>query len=213
MNDKEVKILLVDDHVIVRNGMKLLIESVFSIAQIYDVENGNIALDLIGKIKFDIVITDITMPGMSGIELCKKAMEKDSSIKFLMISMHLDEAYIKEAIESGAKGYLTKSMDSEMEIILAIETILKGNIFYGKKTSQILLNGMSFDVNSKLTAQEIKVVRFLSDGLAYREMAYKMNVSTRTVTTYRNNILQKLNMRNNADIIKYAIKHKLISLE
>lgn len=213
MSDKVLNILLVDDHTIVRKGMKLLIESEFTNAKIYDAINGRNALELINKINFDLVITDITMPDINGIELCRKAIDKIPTIKILVMSMHLDEMYIKEAIEAGAKGYLAKSMDNEMEILTGIETILQGNTFYGKKTSKILINAMFSDSEKKITPKEVEIIRFLSDGLVYKEIAHKMNISTRTVETYRKNILEKLNLNTTAGIIKYAIKHGLVILD
>ena len=212
-NNKELNMLLVDDHAIVRKGMELLIKSEFANTKIYEAENAKKALKLIKDVKFDIIITDITMPGMSGIDLCREAVSKTPDLKFLIISMHLDEMYIREAIASGAKGYLAKSMDNEVEILSGIRAILNGETFYGKKTSEILIKGIFSNNEKKLTPKETDVVRFLTDGLVYKEIAHKMNISARTVETYRKNVLEKLQLNTTADIIKYAIKNGLVVLD
>ncbi len=213
MKNNEPKLLLVDDHTVVRKGMKLLIHSKYKDMKIMEANNGEEGLALIENNDFDLVITDITMPKMGGLELCKTAMEKKPDIKILIISMHLDEMYIKEAVKMGAKGYLTKSMVDETEILTGIEAVLKGNTFYGKKTSQILIKGLFDNEDRKLTPKEIKVARFLSNGLVYKEIADKLNISTRTVETHRKNILDKLDLETTADIIKYSIKHGIVLLD
>ena len=212
-NKQELNILLIDDHPLVSKGMRTIIELHFTNAKILVVDNGTKGFELLKKKHFNIVITDLTMPGMGGVEFCKKAIERDPEVKILVVSMHLDEIYIKESIEAGARGYMAKSMENEKEIIEAISEILTGKIYYGKKISKILIRGIFSENQKKLTQKEIEIARLLSDGLVYKQIAGKMNISARTVETYRKNILDKLELDTTADIIKYAIKNGLVSLE
>ena len=201
-----------DDHTVLRKGMKLLITAKFENVVIYEAASGTKALNYCRDSSIDLVITDITMPEMNGIELTRKIAEKYPSVKIIVVSMHLDEIYIKESIEAGAKGYLSKSMEDENEIIQAIETVLDGNTFYGKKTSQSLIKGMFNKTETALTKKESEIARHLSNGLVYKEIANKMDISTRTVETYRKNILKKLKIDTTADIIKYAIKNGITQI-
>lgn len=213
MTNTIMHILLVDDHTVMRKGLSQLIESRFSKAVFYEAADGVEALEVLKKNKVDIVLTDITMPNMNGIELTKNISEKYPEVKVMVISMHLDEIYIKKAIEAGASGYLSKSMEDENEILDGIEKILAESVFYDKKTSQILIKGMFTETARKLSPKEIEIAQHLSDGLVYKEIAHKMSISPRTVETYRRNLLEKLHLKTTADIIKYAIKNGLVSLD
>lgn len=211
--DKKRNILLVDDHTVVRKGMKLLIQSKLDNVILIEAESGAIALDYCSKSKIDMVITDITMPEMNGIELARIISEKYPLIKVIVLSMHLDEMYVKDAIDAGAMGYLSKAMEDENEILQAVETVFAGNTFYGKKTSQSLIKGMFDSKDKSLTKKETEIAKHLSNGLVYKEIAANMNISSRTVETYRKNILEKLKLKTTADIIKYAIKHGIVALD
>ncbi len=213
MNNEAINILIVDDHTVMRKGLSRLILSRYCGAQLYEADDGNEALNLLENNKIDLVITDITMPNMDGIELTKNITNKYPNVKVMVVSMHLDDIYIKESIEAGAKGYLSKAMEDENEILDGIEKILNNTTFYDKKTSQILIQGMFKQQTQKLTPKEIKIARCLSDGLVYKEIASKMHISPRTVENYRKNILEKLDLKTTADIIKYAIKQGLVTLD
>ena len=213
MNNKMIRILLVDDHTVMRKGLGRLILSRYSDAQLYEAKDGVEALKLLEETKIDIVITDITMPNMDGITLTKNISKKYPHTKVIVVSMHLDEIYIKKAINAGAKSYISKSMEDENEILDGIENTLNETTFYDKKTSQVLIEGMFEEKKRKLTPKEIEISRYLSDGLVYKEIAHKMNISPRTVESYRKNILEKLDLKTTADIIKYAIKQGYATLD
>ena len=213
MNNRIISILLVDDHTLMRKGLGRLILSRYSNAHLFEAKDGVEALALLEGTEIDIVITDLTMPNMDGITLTKNISKKYPNTKVIVVSMHLDEIYIKKAIEAGAKSYVSKSMEDENEILDGIENTLNENTFYDKKTSQILIEGMFEQKTRKLTPREIEIARCLSDGLVYKEIANKMNISPRTVETYRKNILEKLELKTTADIIKFAIKQGFVVLD
>lgn len=212
MTNKAIKILLVDDHSVVRKGMKMLIESKMSEVIVYEANDGVEALQILGQSSIDVMLTDITMPNMNGLELIKQSSVKFPNVKKLVISMHLDEMYIKEAIEAGSNGYLSKEMEDENEIIDGIKAVLDGKSFHDKTTSQVLIKSMFSENKKKLTPKEVEIAKHLANGLVYKEIAHQMDISPRTVETYRKNILEKLEIETTADIIKYAIKNNIITI-
>lgn len=210
MKDNPLNILLVDDHSVMREGLKLLIKSWFKKAEIGETCNAHEAINLFQKHAFDIVITDYEMPEMNGLELTRTLIKQNPKTRVIVLSMHQDEVYVKECINAGAKAYLSKALDDSDDIIQAIERVLEGGVYYGKKTSEILLSEMFVSKGKKLSLKEIEIIKHIANGLVYKEIADKMNISPRTVETHRKNIMEKLGVDTNAHIIRYAIKNGII---
>ena len=205
-----IKILIVDDHALIRKAVQHTIKAAFNKYIVEVAENADVALKKFESTPYDLVITDIQMPKVNGLQLTKKLLEINRSTKIIVVSMHMDVAYIQEAMEVGAKGYISK-LDSEQEIVVAIKDVLEGKTYYGTKTSQQLVKDYFNSKDKRLTSKEIEVVKHIADGLVYKEIADMMDVSVRTVESHRKNILEKLEFTTNADIIKYAIKHNITS--
>ncbi|MDH5380367.1 MAG: response regulator transcription factor [Cyclobacteriaceae bacterium] len=210
MKDNPLNILLVDDHSVMREGLKLLIKSWFKKAEIGETCNAHEAINLFQKHAFDIVITDYEMPEMNGLELTRTLIKQNPKTRVIVLSMHQDEVYVKECINAGAKAYLSKALDDSDDIIQAIERVLEGGVYYGKKTSEILLSEMFVSKDKKLSLKEIEIIKHIANGLVYKEIADKMNISPRTVETHRKNIMEKLGVDTNAHIIRYAIKNGIV---
>jgi DNA-binding NarL/FixJ family response regulator len=214
-----IKIYLVEDHHIVRYGIKSLLELNTDYQMVGESDNAEELLTDINKIKPDLVITDITMEGMDGIELTKRIKkESKGSIKVLVLSMHADELYINNCFEAGANGYLLKDFKKQ-ELYSAIDHIMKGEKFISRSVSQILADNYitkEYSGNSTLnqkvaiTKREKEIIEYISQGLNNKEIAEKIFVSVSTVDAHRYNILKKLEVKNTAEMITKAIKDKMI---
>jgi DNA-binding NarL/FixJ family response regulator len=218
---EKVKIIMVDDHQIVRDGIKALISDESWIDIIGEASNHKELFALLEKAKPDLIMLDISMPEMSGIEIAKILTEQRPEIKLLMLSMYMSEEFITNAIEAGAKGYLTKTTSQE-EIINALKTITGGGEFYSDSVSNILLKSFIKKTQNKstdskeqpiiLTKRENEILKHFAEGLSNKEIADRLFISIRTVESHKNNIMQKLELKSTVELIKYAIKNKIIEL-
>lgn len=215
-----IKVILSDDHKLFRDGIKSLLKSERDIQVIAEVSDGNEVMKVIESITPDIVITDISMPGMNGIDLTKTISEKYPAIHVLIISMHLNESYILESVKSGARGYLPKDSNPQ-ELIKALRVIHGGGTYFNQEITSIAMSG--FAEKSKqhdkqkqllehLTEREIEIIRLVAEGMMNKEISDYLSISIRTVDNHKSNILRKLNLKTSIDIVKYAIKHDIISM-
>ena len=218
-----IKIMLVDDHQIVRDGIKSLLESLDNIQIIGEASNGNELLGYLETVKPDIIITDISMPDMSGIELTKiiNSNEKYKDVKVLILSMYTNEDFIFNAIKAGAKGYLPKNI-SRKELFDAINAIYKGEEYFSEQISNIILKSYIKKAKSGdnpeekkeavLSLRETEILKMFAEGMANQEIADKLFISIRTVESHKNHIVQKLELKSTMDLIKFAIKNKIVEL-
>ena len=208
----QITILLVDDHAIVRMGFKMLIEAEEGIKVIGEAESGEIAIKLFQVLKPDIIVMDITMPGIGGLEAIDRIMAKDKNTKILVLSAHEDSVHPKRALNAGAMGYLTKRSAAE-ELIKAIKSIHQGKRYLEPNIAQQMaitqLSGESNPVEI-LSDREFDVFIALAKGKSTNEIADTLCLSPRTVGTHLYNIKQKLNANNSAEIALIAIRCGLI---
>ena len=208
----QITILLVDDHAIVRMGFKMLIEAEEGIKVIGEAESGEIAIKLFQELKPDIIVMDITMPGIGGLEATDRIMAKDKNTKILVLSAHEDSVHPKRALNAGAMGYLTKRSAAE-ELIKAIKSIHQGKRYLEPNIAQQMaitqLSGESNPVEI-LSDREFDVFIALAKGKSTNEIADTLCLSPRTVGTHLYNIKQKLNANNSAEIALIAIRCGLI---
>ena len=212
----KVKIVLVDDHSVVKNGLKLLLGEMTNISIVGEASDGEEALEMINKQAPDVLITDIAMPKMSGIELTRLLRESHPDVKVIVLSMYDDEEYVIRAIEAGAMGYLPKYADED-EIVTAINSVINGDTYYSKRVAEIMAKTLLRkrhnpfgDENESLTDREIEVLKLIVEGLSNKLIADKLYVSVRTVDTHRSNIMKKVKTKNTAELVMYAVKNKLI---
>lgn len=217
---EKIKTVLADDHQLFRDGLNSLLLSENNIDIIAQFSSGKELLNTIDKLNIDIVISDISMPDITGLKLTKKLTEHYPHIKVLILSMHINEEFIIDAIESGAKGYLQKDTN-RIELIEAINKIYNGEDYFSKEVSQIALKGYikkskeDKDKNNPkniITERELEIIKLVAEGLMNKEISAKLEISTRTVDNHKANILQKLNLKSSIDIVKYAIKNEIIKL-
>ena len=208
----QIKILLVDDHAVVRMGFKMLIEAEDDITVIGEAESGEVAIKLFQELKPDIIVMDITMPGIGGIEAIDRIMAKDKNTKILVLSAHEDSVHPKRVLNAGARGYLTKRSAAE-ELIKAIKSIHQGKRYLEPSIAQQMaitqLSGESNPVEI-LSDREFEVFIALAKGKSTNDIADTLCLSPRTVGTHLYNIKQKLNANNSAEIALIAIRCGLI---
>ena len=217
---KQIKIILADDHQIVRDGIKALLEKEDYIKIIDEAADGKELLEKIKQHKPDIVLMDISMPEISGIEATKILSTQEPDIKVLILSMFLNEDFILDAIKAGAKGYLPKNT-TKVELIEAIHTINSGNDFFSQKVSSVIINSYVKKeknedgkkiITKNLTSREIEILKLFAEGYTNKEIADNLFISIRTVESHKSHIMKKFNVKNTVQLIKLALKNKIIEL-
>ena len=215
-----IKIILTEDHQILRDGVKALIASE-NIVITGEAASGAELWKLLETETPDIIFMDISLPDTSGIELTRRISEQYPTVKVLILSMYTDESFINQSIKSGAKGYLHKNTTRE-EMLSAIETVYSGNDYYSDNISKVILKSYiekaklntdeSLDPNEILSKREIEILRMFAEGYINKEIADKLFISIRTVESHKNHIMQKLSLKTQVELVKYAIKHNLINI-
>jgi DNA-binding NarL/FixJ family response regulator len=208
-----MKVLIADDHPIFRAGLKETLAKESDVDFVGEADNGQKALDLVRKQPWDVVILDITMPGKGGLEVLQELRHERPKLPVLVLSAHPEDQLALRLLKAGASGYLTK--DKAPEVLLsAIKKILRG----GKYVSESLAEKAVFQLASETTLsphetlsdREFQVMRMIASGKSIKEIGKELFLSVRTVSTYRARVLEKMNMKSNADLIRYALLNKLV---
>jgi DNA-binding NarL/FixJ family response regulator len=217
---EKIKVLLIDDHQIIRDGVKTMIIDEPDIDFIGCAENGINALEILKLQQVDVVISDISMPDMTGIELTTKILEMNSKIKVLILSMYTTDDYIYNAVKAGAKGILPKQETTKQMLMEAIRSIYAGEEYYAPSISKNLMNTYLSGVkkgtvseNTKkysLTQREKEILKLYVEGFSNQEVADKLNISIRTVETHKNNIMQKFEFKSTVEMVKFALKNNIV---
>jgi DNA-binding NarL/FixJ family response regulator len=203
-----IRVALVDDHALVRDGIKALLAVMAPLEVVGEAENGADAIELVGRCQPDLLLVDISLRDMNGLELTRVLRSQYPSLKVLVLSMYDNNEYVSESVRAGASGYVLKNSPSR-EIIAAIEAIASGGTFYSAEIAQRLIADKSAD--NELTPRESQVLYKMAQGLNNKEMARELDISVRTVETHRLSIRRKLNIDKPAALVKYAIDHGIIS--
>jgi DNA-binding NarL/FixJ family response regulator len=211
--DKAIRILIVDDHSIIRRGLKQILADEFKQAVFGEANDGNEALELVWKHPWDIVLLDISMPGKSGLDVLKQLAGARPNMAVLVLSMHPEDQYAVRVLKTGAAGYITKNNASE-EVVGAVHKVLAG----GKYVSSALAENLASSLNAPsgqlthevLSDREYQVLRQIAVGKTVKEIAFELSLSVKTISTYRTRIMQKMKLKTNADIIRYAVHEKLV---
>jgi DNA-binding NarL/FixJ family response regulator len=220
---KTIKVILVDDHQIIRDGLTNMLREAEDIDLLGCAGDYPSALKLITQSKPDVLITDLSLPGTSGIDLIGKIHAMDPDIRILVLSMYVTEDYIFNALKAGAMGYLPKQDTTKADLIRAIRTIDKGGQYFSDSIAQIISRLFTHAAQKStvpekvakamdLTAREKEILRLYADGNSNQEISEKLNISVRTVETHKNNIMQKYNFRSTVDMVKFAIRNNLSEL-
>ncbi len=214
------RIFLADDHVIFREGLRAQLDGVEGMEVVGEAGDGRQAVKLAEKIKPDVIVLDISMPLLNGIESTRQIIKAVPKARVIILSMHKDRQYITEALKAGALGYIAKE-ESFDRLVAAIKTVLKGKIYLCPDTENIVLNDFvrqlrsenSTTSSSPLTDREREVLQLIAEGKTGKDIAGILFVSSTTIDTHRRNIMRKLGIHTTAGLVKYAIQHKIISLE
>lgn len=212
---EKIKILLVDDHKMVRDGLKLIINKEPNIEVVSEASNGAEAIQYLeaNSNKVNLILMDITMPELNGIEATEIITKLYSNLKILAITMHSEETYILKMIKAGAKGYVLKDASKEI-LINAINTVAKDQKFYSNDVSVKLINSLIYDKKPKndhdLSNRELEVLKLVAKGKTNNEIAEMLNLSRRTIETHRLHILKKFKVSNTAELIVNAVKKEII---
>jgi len=208
-----IKIIIADDHSIVREGLKKIISTTPNVVVTDEASDGMELLRKVQKNRYDIAVLDIKMPGMNVLDLIKTIKNDKPKISILVLSMYPEEQYAARALKAGASGYLTKE-SAPKALVNAIQKIAKGGTYISEKFSDQLVLQLNSDEDAlphdKLSDREYQVFRLIAAGQSNKVISEELNLSDKTVSTYRVRILQKLNLKNNAEITHYAFKYGLV---
>jgi two-component system invasion response regulator UvrY len=209
----KIRILLVDDHSIVRAGYRMLLRGNDDIEIVGEADSGEMACRFYDGLKPDMVIMDLSLPGMSGLEAVRRLVSRDSDVKIMVFSMHSESVFVEQALNAGARGYITKSSAPGI-LVQAIREIASGNTFISNDIAQQLVFQKIRGKDSALTclsAREFDIFCLLAEGLSSGEIAVRLSLSPKTIANYSTQIKSKLNITSLADITKLAIRYNVIS--
>lgn len=214
----KIRVLLADDHKLMRSGLRMVIERDPLYAVVGEADDGRQAVALAESLKPDVVVMDIGMPNLNGIEAARQITEAHPEIAVIMLSMHSDEAYVLRALRAGARAYLLKD-SAEADLSRALEAVGKGKSFFSPAASKILLEDYmrkleragAEDSYDLLSPREREILQLVAEGKSSKEIANLLNLSVYTVETHRSNLMQKLNLRGIPELILYAVRKGLIA--
>ena len=208
-----IRVLLADDHAMVRTGLREILSATGDIEVCGEATNGGEVLQAIRQGEYDLVVLDMSMPGRSGIELIKLIKAERPKLRILVLSMHSEQQYAVRAVRAGASGYLTKESAAD-ELVNAIRRVASGRAYISPETAEQLVldtSGAGDDAPHKLLSdREYQVFRMIASGKSITEIASVLALSVKTISTHKTRILQKLSMSNQAELVRYAIRHALI---
>lgn len=209
-----MKILLIDDHEIMREGLKRILKAEFPSVEIRDFADAEELVAEITKTQFDIIISDLSMPGRSGLDVVKQVKLINPKIPVLILSMHPEEQYAIRALRAGASGYLNKS-SSSAELINAVHKVLSGKKFVSPEIAEKILEEGLHPNNEELphnllTDRELHIFKLIAEGKTITEIGEQLSLGVTTVSTHRSRILSKMNMKTNAELTRYALQNNLI---
>lgn len=210
---KKINILIADDHPIVREGLKQIISETNDMTVADEAGSGREALDLVRKKEYDLLLLDISMPGRNGLEILKELKSEYPKFPVLILSIYPEEQYAVRAFRAGASGYLTKA-SAPNELISAIRKIVNGGRYVSESLAEKLTYYLDEDSlrppHDLLTDREYQVMLMLGSGKTVKEIAEELFLSVKTISTYRTHILEKMKMKNNAEVTLYVVKNKLV---
>jgi DNA-binding NarL/FixJ family response regulator len=205
-----IRVLLADDHTLVREGLKQLLAAAEGVEVVGEAADGDQALAMVRANDYDLAVLDLSMPGLSGVDLVKRVKQEKPKLKVLVLSMHGERQYAARALKAGASGYLTKD-SAAAQLVAAIRKIAAGGVQISEAAAAQLIAGGSTDAepHATLSDREFEVFRMLVAGQGLTEIAGQLHLSVKTVSTHKTRILQKMGMDSTAELVRYAVERKL----
>ncbi|PYS64713.1 MAG: DNA-binding response regulator [Acidobacteria bacterium] len=212
------RLLVADDHALVRAGIRAFLERIPNIEVVAEASDGREVVELVAKQQPDIVLMDIAMPGLNGLEATRQIVETWPQARVIILSMHASEEYVWQALRAGARGYLLKGA-SLAELELALSSVVRGEIYLSPPLSQpaiteyVQRTGKDRAREEKLTARQREILSLIAEGKSTKQVALQLNISVKTVESHRTQIMQRLNIHDVAGLVRYAIKTGLVKIE
>ena len=205
-----IRIVVADDHAVVREGLKRIISSAQDMAVVGEAANGAEVMQQVRESDFDVLVLDLSMPGRSGMELIKLVRCEKPRLRILVLSMHEELQYAVRSIKSGASGYLTKE-SAPTQLMHVLRKVASGGAFISTGVAEQLamgsMLGSSCSAHERLTDREFEVFRLIAAGMSVTDIAGRLNLSAKTISTHKANLMQKMSLHNQSELIRYAIKH------
>jgi two-component system, NarL family, response regulator NreC len=214
----KIRVLIADDHGIVRKGLRLQLEQRAEFEVVGEASDGRDAVKMVEELNPDVVVMDIAMPNLNGIEATTQIVKKHPNIGVIMLSMHSDETYLTRTLAAGAKGYLLKDT-ADVDLYRAVSVVAQGKPFFSPAIANTLLEDYMRQLQQRglqdsydlLTDREKEILQLLAEGKTNKEVATILDLATATVETHRTRLMQKLDLHSSADIVLYAVRKKIIS--
>jgi DNA-binding NarL/FixJ family response regulator len=203
-----ITVLLVDDHALVRRGFRRILEDEAHIKVVGEAGDGREAIQLVRELKPKVVLMDLAMPGINGVEATRKILTTYPESSVLMLSMHTEDIWVRRAAEAGARGYILKNAD-DLDLGSAIKRVAAGELVFDSRPSE---SSPKSQRGCKLTPRELEVLRLIVDGKSSKEIAVELKLSQNTVGAHRANIMRELGVRRTAEVVAYAIRNRLVNI-
>jgi len=214
---RKIRVLLVDDHTVVRQGLRRILETDEEIEIVGEAGDGRTATEMVQRLHPNVVVMDIALPELNGIEATRQIMKRNEGTKVLILTMHSDDVCVRQSLKAGARGYLLKDSE-DLDLLKAVKAIGRGGSFFSPAVSKVLLEGYLGDAGGQevednlalLTDREREVLQLIAEGRNMKEIGDRLGISARTAETHRARIMTKLEIHDVAGLVRYAIKHGLV---
>jgi DNA-binding NarL/FixJ family response regulator len=213
-----IRVVLVDDHVLIRAGLKALLHSLANIQVVGEASDGHEAVHVVEKLEPDVVIMDIAMANLNGLEAASRVTKQWPKVKVIILSMHANEEYVGQALDAGATGYLLKGAEPA-ELELALKAVVRGETYLSPSISKQLVQDYlshrkeKLGTTVELTARQREVLQLIAEGCSTKDIANKLGLSVKTVDTHRTELMRRLDIHDVAGLVRYAIRRGLVSTE
>jgi two-component system response regulator NreC len=211
------RVVLVDDHTVVRKGLRSILESEEGIEVVGEAGDGRHAVELVERVRPHVVVMDVALPELNGIEALRQITRRTEGVRVLVLSMHGDGVYVQQALRAGARGYVLKD-SAGFELVQAVRALREGGSFFSPPVSRVMLSGYLGDAEAapgddlfaRLTAREREVLQLIAEGKTNKEIAHVLAISTNTTETHRKHIMEKLELHNTAELVRFSLREKLV---
>jgi two-component system, NarL family, response regulator NreC len=209
---RKIRVLLADDHSVVRSGFRMLISAQSDMEVVGEASNGREAVELAARLQPDVIVMDVTMPELNGIEATRRVAQDVPRVRVLALSMHKDAVYVREILRAGARGYLLKD-SGETDLISAVRSVAKGEGYLSPAVSDAVLSDYRKHVTNPidlLSSREREVLQLIAEGKTNKDIANALNLSVYTVEAHRGRIMEKLNLHNTGELVRFAVRNGLV---
>lgn len=211
----KIRVLLADDHTVVRQGLRRILETDSEVEIVGEVGDGRAALDAARSLKPTVALLDISLPSLNGIEVTRQIAKDVPETKVLILSMHADDAYIRQSLKAGALGYLLKDADDQ-DLLKAVTAVSAGGSYFSPRVSKVVRDGYlndlggSIDDLALLSGREREVLQLIAEGKSNKEVAQMLNLAVSTAESHRKHVMEKLDLHNTAEIVRFAVRKGII---